>query len=86
MGGLAKGLVAAPALLSLVGLLLSLEYKGEKYRVVLRVFQVLAGLVAAASAVSWFVALPRPAEILIMLAAIGANLPLAALGMGKNLE
>ena len=72
------------AALSLIGLSLSLEYKGEKYRIALRVFQALAGLVIIANAVSWFVALPYPAMLAIRLAAIGVNLPLAALGLKKE--
>jgi len=72
------------AALSLIGLSLSLEYKGEKYRVMLRVFQALAGLIIAANAVSWFVAFPNPASIALKLAAVAVNLPLAALGLRKN--
>jgi len=72
------------AALCLIGLSLSLEYKGEKYRTLLRVFQALAGLVIIANALSWFVALPHPAAIAIRLAAIAVNLPLAALGLKKG--
>jgi len=72
------------AALCLIGLSLSLEYKGEKYRAWLRVFQVLAGLVIIINAVSWFVVLPHPASIVIRLAAIAVDLPLAALGLKKE--
>lgn len=72
------------AALGLVGLSLSLEYRGEKYRALLRVFQALAALVIIANAVSWFVALPQPSTIVIRLCAIAVNLPLAALGLKKN--
>ena len=72
------------AALCLIGLSLSLEYKGEKYRVLLRVFQGLACLVIIVNALSWFVALPHPASIVIRLAAIAVNLPLAALGLKKE--
>jgi len=74
------------AALCLIGLSLSLEYKGEKYRTVLRVFQALAGLVIAANALSWFVALPHPATLVIRLAAIAVNLPLAALGLKREVK
>ena len=74
------------AALSFVGLSLSLEYKGEKFRALLRVFQALAGLVIIANALSWFVAFPHPASLVIRLAAIAVNLPLAALGLKRNRE
>jgi len=75
------------AALSLIGLSLSLEYKGTKYLTVLRVFQVLAGLIIIANAVSWFVpTLPYPAVLVIRLGAIAVNLPLAALGLKKGEE
>jgi len=72
------------AALGLIGLSLSLEYKGEKYRRLLWVFQALAGLVIIANAVSWFVTLPHPSLLVIRLFAIAANLPLAALGLKKT--
>ena len=72
------------AALCLIGLSLSLDYNGEKYRTVLRVFQALAGLVFAANALSWFVALPHPTTLVIRLMAIAVNLPLAALGLKKE--
>jgi len=78
------GLRYAPALLCLVGLLLSLEYRGEKHRAPLRVFQALSLLALAASAVGWFVALPAWASYTAGIAAIVVNLPLAGLGMMKH--
>jgi hypothetical protein len=72
------------AALCLIGLSLSLEYKGEKYRVLLRVFQGLAGLVIATNALSWFLDPPSAASVVIRLAAIAANLPLASLGLKRN--
>ena len=72
------------AALCLIGLSLSLDYAGEKFRALLRVFQALAALLIIASAVSWFVALPDPATIALRIAAIAVNLPLAALGLKKN--
>ena len=79
-----SGVTFDAAALCLIGLSLSLEYRGEKYRTVLRVFQGLAGLLMAANALSWFVALPHPASLAIRLAAIAVNLPLAALGLKKG--
>jgi len=72
------------AALSLIGLSLSLEYAGGKYRIPLRVCRVLACLVIVINAVSWFVALPHPAPLVVQLAAIAVNLPLAALGLKRN--
>jgi len=72
------------AALCLIGLSLSLEYNGEKFRIVLRVFQGLAALLIVANAVSWFMAFPHPAVITIRIAAIVVNLPLAALGLKKG--
>ena len=68
-----------------VGLLLSLEYKGERYRIVLAVFRVLSLLLAIASAVGWLmVAFPSGVVLALGLAAIGVNLPLAAIGLKKK--
>jgi len=70
--------------LCLIGVSLSLEYQGEKYRILVRVLQILAGLVVVANVLSWFLALPDPASIVIRLVAIAVNVPLAALGLKKN--
>jgi len=78
--------LATPALLCLVGLLLSMEYKGEKYRPLLRVFQCLALAVAAVNAACWFAALSQPFVLAVSIAAIVVNLPLAALGMSKKID
>ena len=72
------------AALCLVGLSLSLDYKGSKYRVALHVFQGLALAVLIANGVSWFVALPHPGALAVRLLAIVVNLPLAALGLMKG--
>jgi len=72
------------AALCLIGLSLSMEYTGEKYRVPLRVFQVLAGLLIAANAVSWFAEFPHAVVLSMRIASILVNLPLAALGLKKN--
>ncbi|MCL1952102.1 MAG: hypothetical protein FWF60_04670 [Oscillospiraceae bacterium] len=72
------------AALSLIGLSLSLEYAGEKFRMLLRVCQALAGLVIIANAVSWLVDFPNAATVAMQLAAIAVNLPLAALGLKKG--
>jgi len=76
--------LAMPALLCLVGLLLSMEYKGAKYRTILWVFRALALAVGIACGVSLFVPFPRPGVIAVQLAAIAVNLPLAALGLMKE--
>ena len=70
--------------LCLIGLSLSLEYRGEKYRAALQIFRGLACLVIIANALSWFFPLPHPASLAIRLAAIAVNLPLAALGLKKE--
>jgi len=72
------------AALCLIGLSLSLEYTGEKFRVALRVFQALAGLLIVANAVSWFGLFPPSAVLAMRIAAIAVNLPLAALGLKKS--
>ena len=74
----------APALLCLVGLLLSFEYQGEQHRALLWVFRVLAIVVAIAGAVLWFAALPPWANIAVNIAALAVNLPLAAFGLKKQ--
>ena len=73
----------APALLCLVGLLLSLEYKGER-RALLWVFRALSMAVIAACAVGWFVAMPQKATVVLNIAAIACNLPLAGMGIAKR--
>ena len=72
------------AALCLVGLSLSLDYRSEQYQTMLRIFQALSVLLLLANAVSWFVEFPHPVSVAIRLAAVGANLPLAALGLKKN--
>jgi len=84
MMGRLGGLAIAPVLLCAVGLLLSLEYKGEKYRTVIWVFRGLAMAVLAVGAAGCIVAFPQPMKIAIGLAAIVMNLPLAALGLKKG--
>ena len=76
--------VITPLLLCVVGLLLSLDYKGEQRRIALRVFQGLSAAVAIAAAVGWLVDYPQWAVLGISLVAIGVNLPLAGLGLKKN--
>jgi len=72
------------AALCLIGLSLSLEYKGEKYRTPLRVFQGLALAVIAVNTACWFTAFPHPFALAVRIAAIAVNLPLAALGLKKG--
>ena len=76
--------VITPVLLCMIGLLLSWDYKGEKMRLVLRVFQGLSAAVAITAAVGWLVDYPQWAVLTVSLVAIGVNLPLAALGLKKN--
>ena len=71
------------AALCLVGLSMSLDYEGRKFRIPLRILQGLALALIAANAVSWLVAFPHPAILAIRLAAIAVNVPLAALGLKK---
>ena len=72
------------AALCLIGLSLSLEYGGGKFRIALRVFQGLAGLIIVANVATWFVAFPHPAVLAMRISAIAVNLPLAALGLKKS--
>lgn len=78
--------VYAPVLLCLVGVLLSLEYKGEQYRTLQRVFQGLSLAMAAACALRWFIDFPNAAAVALSLAAILVNLPLAALGLKQKFK
>ena len=78
------GLAIAPLLLCLVGLLLSLEYRGAKYHKLLWVFRGLALAVLAVGVAGCFAEFPQPIKIAIGLAAIAVNLPLAALGLKRN--
>lgn len=83
--GLGKqGVTLEAAALSLIGLSLSLEYRGEKYTIPLRICQAAAVLVIAVNAVSWFVLFPHAGILAMRLAALGVNIPLAALGLQKN--
>ena len=72
------------AALCVVGLALSFDCKSEKYRVPLRVLQGLAVLLIAVNVASWFIAVPSWYELALNLAALGVNIPLAALGLKKN--
>lgn len=78
------GLMLDAAALSLIGLSLSMECTGEKYRVLLWVFRALSILVIAGNVVTWFVSVPAAGLTAIRLVAIGANLPLAVLGLQKD--
>ena len=78
--------VITPVLLCAIGLLLSWDYKHERHRLVLRVFQGLSAAVAVTAAIGWLVGYPQWAVLTISLVAIGVNLPLAALGLKKNPE
>ena len=72
-------------LLCVVGLLLSYQYKGEKYRTVLLVFRILSIFMATVAALSaFFAGRPDWTTIVLGLIAIGVNLPLAAIGLKKS--
>ena len=72
------------AAICLVGLALALEYKDAQYRKLLLAFQALSILVIIAVVISWFVPLPRPAVVAILLCSIAVNLPLVALGLKRS--
>ena len=77
-----------PIALSMVGLVLSTEYKGEKWRALVRVLQALALLIIAATPVGWFAPVsPGGHEIyyiILNFAAILVNIPMAVIGFRKN--
>jgi len=73
-----------PILLSLVGLLISLEYDGEKWRTILRVMQTLAVLVILVTPLCWFAFTPHALHTVVNVAAIACNLPLAFIGLQKK--
>ena len=72
-------------LISGVALLLSFEYHGERYRTLLWVFRGISMAAAAAAAVGMlFFDYPFGVEVALGLTAIGANLPLATIGLKRN--
>ena len=70
-----------PILLSIVGLLISLEYDGEKWRTPTRVLQAFAVLVILATPLCWFAFAPHWLITVVNVAAIACNLPLAFIGL-----
>jgi len=76
--------LTAPVLLCLIGLLLSFEYRGEKYHTLLWVFRGLSVAVAAAGALGWIIAMPQWALYTINIASVAVNLPLAVIGLKKG--
>ena len=72
------------ASLCVVGLALSFDYKGGRYRTPLRVLQCLAALAIAAAAAGWFFPMPHTYDLALNLAALGLNVPLAVLGIKKE--
>ncbi|MCL2531339.1 MAG: hypothetical protein FWE40_04175 [Oscillospiraceae bacterium] len=77
-------------LISVVGLLLSWEYKGERYRMVIMLCRIVSIAVAAAAAVGMIVGYPPGDDdidgvmIALGVVAIAANLPLATIGLKRN--
>ena len=72
------------AALCIVGIALSLDYKGEKYRVGLRILQALALALIAVNVAGWFFAPPQWYDQTMNLAALAMNVPLAVLGISKK--
>ena len=72
-------------LLCAVGLLLSFEYKGEKFRIVLITFRVLSLLLLITSAVGWLIVdFPAGVVLALSLVCVAVNLPLATIGLKKK--
>ncbi|MCL2446380.1 MAG: hypothetical protein FWD06_06400 [Oscillospiraceae bacterium] len=77
-------------LISVVALLLSWEYKGERYRTLLWIARGISIAVAIAAAVGMMVGYPPGDEdvdgvmIALGVVAIGVNLPLATIGLKKK--
>ena len=73
----------APIAISLVALLLGMEYKGGR-RGLLRVLQALAVLVILANVVMWVIDVPAWYPTALGVAALAVNVPLAAMGLKRN--
>ena len=76
--------LAAPVLLCIIGLVLSWEYRGGRYRVALWVFRGLSIAMAVVAALGWLIDYPNGMVLAASLAAIAVNLPLAAIGLKKK--
>jgi len=76
--------LAAPVLLCMIGLLLSWEYRGLRYRTVLWLFRGLSIAMALAGALGFLLEYPHGVVLAVSLAAIAVNLPLAAIGLKKK--
>ncbi len=79
-----KDALLDPAALCLIGLALSMEYHGSKFKAVTYIFQALSVLVFLATAASWFAAFPQSAVLVLRIAALAVNIPLAAVGLLKD--
>jgi len=77
-------MLIAMILICPVALLLSFEYKGERYHTVLWVLRGISVAVALATAAGMLIPYPRGVVIALGIAAIGVNLPLAVTGLKKK--
>jgi len=79
-----------PIALSMVGLFISMEYKGEKWRGLVRVLQALAVLIILATPIGWFAPInPDGHDIyytILNIAAIVCNVPMAFIGFQRNTQ
>ncbi|MCL2195916.1 MAG: hypothetical protein FWB76_08210 [Oscillospiraceae bacterium] len=81
-----NGILVACILMFVVGMLLGMEYKGDGYRVLLWICKAgSAGAAAAALALMLLLDdIPHVAIVVVGLAAIGFNLPLATIGLKRK--
>ena len=79
-----EGLPITTAALALVGISISLEYNGEKFRWLVRALQGIAVLLIAITVVVWFVTLPKAALNVLNAAALAINVPLAGFGLSHK--
>jgi len=74
-----------PIALSMVGLFISLEYNGEKWRGLVRVLQAIAVLIIVATPIGWFVPVDHTIFYAILnIGAIACNVPLAFIGFQRK--
>jgi len=77
-----------PIALSMVGLFISMEYKGEKRRALVRALQALAVLIILATPIGWFAPInPEGRSIYYIVLNIGAiicNVPMAFIGFQRK--
>jgi len=77
-----------PIALSMVGLFISMEYKGEKWRSIVRVLQTLAVLIIIATPIGWFVLVDQDGHsiyyTILNIGAIACNVPMAFIGFQRK--